>query len=357
MKKGLKIQLLWYRFFSSVFGKIILQLLSIGVKVKNLRRSDKNNFSKKCPFLVIITTDTESGYVEKNQRRVWQMEKPEAFQGYYYGIRNLMDIFDKHGIKSTFFLSTQCFSAKGKTFNQIKKELKNVIRKGHEIGLHSHADSDFSIQKKLSKKFDATSAFFYNYEEKLRIIKAGIELIKENLGKDVYKNLICFRWGNWALDSGGAKALNKTGFKVDSSAIPGIKGHTHDTMKHDWSKVNTHYPWKLSISNYQTINHNNSNIVEIPIATFEFFGLKIRADPIYSVLLNKAFIEYYKKADRSKKPFPFVVMTHSSEATTKDGKYTRALKDLDWFISFVKKYGDVEFVTLKEASKRLVNNK
>lgn len=353
MKKRLKIQLLWYRFFSGVFGKIILQFLSIGVRVKNLRRSDKNNFSKKYPFLVIITTDTESGYVEKNQRRVWQMEKPEAFQGYYYGIRNLMKIFDKYGIKTTFFLSTQCFSAGGKNFKQIKKELKNVIRKGHEIGLHSHADSDFSIQKKLSKKFDATSAFFYTYEEKLRIIKTGKELIKEHLGKSVYKNLISFRWGNWALDSGGAKALNKTDFRIDSSAIPGIKGHTHDTMKHDWSKVNTHYPWKLSISNYQTVNHNNSNIVEIPIATFDFFGLKMRADPIYSVLLNKAFTKYYKKADRLKRPFPFVVMTHSSEATTKNGKFVQALRDLDAFIHFAKKKKDVEFVTLREAYDRI----
>jgi len=267
-----------------------------------------------------------------------------------------MRIFDKHGIKTTFFLSTQCFSAEGGDYKQIKKELNNVIKKGHEIGLHLHPDSDFSIQKKLSKKFDATSAFFYNYEEKLRIIESGKEMIKENLGKTTYKDLISFRWGNWALDVGGAKALNKTGFRVDSSAIPGIKGHTHDTMKHDWSKVNRHYPWKLSISNYQTINHNNSNIVEIPIATFDFFGSKIRADPIYSVLLNKAFKEYYKKADRSKKPFPFVVMTHSSEATTKDGNSVQTLRDLDAFISFAKKYDNVEFVTLREAYERLNNN-
>jgi len=349
MKMQLKLRLFLYRLFSTNVGKFILRLLSFGVKVRNL----PGKLPKKYPFLVVITTDTESGYVEKNQRRVWQMENPSAFQGYYYGIRNLMNIFDKHGIKTTFFLSTQCFSSKRNEYNKIKKELNNVIKKGHEIGLHLHPDSDFAIQKKLSRKFDATSAFFYDYEMKLRIIEAGKELIKEDLGKDVYNNLISFRWGNWALDAGGAKALNKTGFRVDSSAIPGIKGHTHDTMKYDWSKVNRHYPWKLSISNYQTINHNNSNIVEIPIATFDFFGSKMRADPIYSVLLNKAFIEYYKKADRSKKPFPFVVITHSSEAAYPDGKPTMTLKDLDRFISLAKKYNDVEFVGLRDAYKRI----
>ena len=350
MKPNLKIKLFLYRFSSTYFGKSILQLLSSGVKVRNIGNGKKE---KKYPFLIIITTDTEAGYVEKNQRRVWQMENPNAFEGYYYGLRNLMDVFNKHKIRTTFFLSTQCFSSKGNEYNQIKKEFNNMIKKRHEIGLHLHPDSDFSIQKKLSKKFNATSAFFYNYEEKLRIIKAGKELIKENLGKNAYKNLISFRWGNWALDSEGAKALNTTGFRVDSSAIPGIKGHTHDTMKYDWSKVNRHYPWKLSLIDYQSTIHNNSNIIEIPITTFDFFGLKLMADPVNSILLNKAFVEYYKKSDRSEKPFPFVVITHSSEATTKDGKSTQALKDLDAFINFAKKHKDVEFVTLREAYDRI----
>jgi len=353
MKMGLKIQLLWYRFFSSVFGRNVLRFLSLGVRVRNLRRLNKGELSGKYPFLVVITSDTESGYVEKDQRRVWQRENPDAFEGYYYGIRNLMIVFDKHKIKTTFFLSTQCFSSKGRKYNKIKKELNNIIRKKHEIGLHLHPDCDFALQKKLLRKFNATSAFFYNYKEKLRIIKSGKELIKENLGKNIYKNLLSFRWGNWALDSGGAKALNELGFKIDSSATPGIKGHLNDTMKYDWGNVNRHYQWKLSTTDYQATNHNNSNITEIPIATFNFFGTKLRADPVNSVLLNMAFIEYYKKTDRLEKPFPFVVITHSSEATYHDGKHTKALKDLERFILFAKKYSGVEFVTLKEAYERL----
>jgi len=350
MRALLSIKLLLYRLFSTGFGKIILQLSSFNTNVKNLGNG-KN--SQKYPFLVVITTDTEAGYVDKNERRIWQKENPNAFEGYYYGIRNLMDVFSKHDIKTTFFLSTQCFSSKNNEYNKIKKKLNNLIKKGHEIGLHLHPDSDLALQKKLSKKFSATSAFFYNYDEKLIIIKAGKELIQKNLGKTVAKDLISFRWGNWALDGGGAKALDKAGFKIDSSAIPGIKGHTKDTMKYDWSKVNRHYPWKLSTTDHQATNHNNSNITEIPIATFDFFGLKMRADPVNSILLNKAFTEYYKKADRSKKPFPFVVMTHSSEATSKDGKYVQALRDLDAFISFAKKYSDVKFVTLREAYKNI----
>lgn len=350
MRILLRIKLLLYRFFSNPFGKIILQSLSLGIKVKNLRNKKS---SQKYPFLIIITTDTESGYVDKNERRVWQKENPEAFVGYYRGIRNLIRVFDKHKIKTTFFLSTQCFSSKNKEYDKIKKELDNIIKKRHEIGLHIHPDSDYSIQKRLKKRFNATSAFFYSYEEKLSIIKAAKKIIKDNLGKTIAKNLISFRWGNWALDSDGAKALDKTGFKIDSSAVPGIKGHAHDEMKYDWSRVKIHYSWKLSVKDYQATNHDNSNIIEMPIPTFDFFGFTLRADPVNSLLLNKVFAEYYKNADRSQRPFPFVVITHSSEVTYRDGKPTIALKDLDKFIFYVKKFSNVEFVTLRSVYERL----
>lgn len=349
MKLMLKAKLFLYRFLSTKPGKTILNLLSFGVKAENLGPEKE----KKYPFFVVITVDTESGYVDKNERRVWQKEKPEAFQGYYLGISNLLSVFDKHKTKSTFFLSTQCFSSEGKERELINKELKNLIAGNHELGLHMHPDSDFALQKKLGRKFNATSAFFYNYDEKLKIIKAAKGLIGENLGGTAAKSLVSFRWGNWALDSGGVKALNNSGFKVDSSAVPGIKGHLNDGMKYDWSSVKRHYTWKLSTTDYNETNHDNSNIIEIPIATFSFFGIRMRADPLHSVLLNKAFMEYYKKADRSEKPFVFVVITHSPEATMKDGKPTRVLKDLEEFISLAKRYGDVKFVALKEAHKKI----
>ena len=345
MKASLKIKLGLYQFFSTAIGRFMLNLLSFGVSVRNL---DGKN-PKKYPFLVVVTVDTESGYVSKGEGRVWQKENPGAYRGYYCGIKNLLGIFQKRKIKSTFFLSTNCFSAKGKYQNLIKREINRIIKNNHEIGMHLHPDSDLALQEKLGKKLNATSAFFYNYEEKFKIIKASRELIKTHLGKNIERNIISFRWGNWALDSDGVKALNKLGFRIDSSATPGIKGHTNDAMRYDWSKVKMHYPWKLSIEDYQETNHDNSNILEIPIATFDFFGMKLRADPVNSVLLNKAFLEYYNKSDRSEKPFPFVVLTHSSEATMKDGKPTKALKDLEDFINFTKKFPNVRFVTMREA--------
>ena len=350
MNTILKIKLILYRFFKTKFGNLILRILSNFVAVDNLTNKGKQ---KKFPFLIAITVDTESGYVNEDERRMWQKESPSAFVGYYYGIKNLIKIFDKYNIKSTFFLSTQCFSSKGNVYKKIINDLNYISKNGNEIGLHLHPDSDFSLQKKLKKRFNTTSAFFYSYKEKLEIIKAAKGLIKQHLGNNVEKKLISFRWGNWALDTDSVKVLNKLSFKIDSSATPFIKGHLYDGMKYDWSKVKRHYPWKLSIKDYQATSRNKSNVVEIPIATFSIFGIKLRADPVNSELLNKAFLKYYKNADRSEKPFPFVVITHSSEATTKDGDTTKVLKDLEKFILKAKKYNDVKFVTLKETYDRL----
>jgi len=335
-----------YRFFSTYIGSNILKLLSFGVGVNGFNAKN----TKKHPFLVIITIDTESGHVGKNERRKWQMENPRNYRGYYHGIRNLLGVFKKHDVKATFFLSTNCFSAKNKEYKIIKNEIAKLIKEGHELGLHLHPDSDLALQEKLNRKFKATSAYFYSYDEKLGIIKAAKELIKKNLGNESCKKLVSFRWGNWALDTEGARALDKLGFKIDSSATPGIKGHSNDTMKYDWSKTNSNYPWKLSITDYQSTKDNNSNVMEMPIATFSFFGMKMRADPVNSALLNKAFLEYYSKADRSERLFPFVVISHSSEATTEDGGETQALKDLEKFISFASKFKDVKFARVKDAA-------
>ena len=119
MSIGLRLKLFAYRFSSSKIGRGILSMLSFGVNVNGLEGKSK---PKKHKFIVAITTDTESGYVEDSERRVWQIENPKAYQGYYYGIRNLLNIFNRHKIKTTFFISTNCFSSKGKEYSLIKKK-------------------------------------------------------------------------------------------------------------------------------------------------------------------------------------------------------------------------------------------
>ena len=221
------------------------------------------------------------------------------------------------------------------------------MKEKHEIGLHIHPDSDLALQIQLKERFQYNSAKFYDYGKINNYIKTSKNIIKKNLGI----NLTSFRWGNWALNTDAVKALQENGFKVDSSATPGIKGHVNDGMHYDWSKVNEHYPWKLSLEDYQNTKSQDSKIIEIPIATFKLFGVTLRADPVYSVLLKSAFDYYYHNADRSQKPFAFVVISHSIESTHEDGSITRVIKDTVDFINHAKKFKDVEFVTVNMAYK------
>jgi len=345
MKLSYFLKLELYDFLNGRIGKLCLKALSNFVYVKNLKKHEGKN--KK--FLVAITIDTESGYVNKDQSRVWQKSRPEAYIGFYKGMENWRELLNRHKVKVTFFLSTNCFSSKGKILSKITTQLKLANKDGHEIGLHLHPDSDLSLQKKLKIKFKYTSAKFYEFDRIKQFLKTGKDLITKNLGKEISKKLVSFRWGNWALDTNAVKALQQTGFKVDSSATPGIKGHLNDGMHYDWSKIEEHYPWYLSSNDYQNTKEQNSKVFEIPIATFNFLGKDLRADPVYTILLKAAFDYYYQNANRSEKPFVFVVISHSIEATHNDGTKTRVIQDTEEFIKYTKKFNDVEFVNIKKA--------
>src|SRR3989344_321241 len=84
----MRARLLLYRLSSTLLGQAILSALSFGVSVPFLRQKTAGTGkarepARKRPFLVLITVDTEAGYVSKDERRVWQKEAPEAFQGYH----------------------------------------------------------------------------------------------------------------------------------------------------------------------------------------------------------------------------------------------------------------------------------
>src|SRR3989344_4119128 len=222
------LKLLIYRILSTKLGNLLLNSLSFGISVKNL---PKNINKKTKPFIVAITIDTEAGYVDKNERRIWQRENPEAFIGFYKGIENWRKLFNENNIKATFLISTQCFSAEDKELAKIKEQLNLLITEKNEIGLHIHPDSDFAVQKMLGKSFKQTSAKFYDYNTKKDILNESKDLLINNTR---LKNITSFRWGNWGLDSESVKILEKLNFKIDSSATPGIKGHLDDGMFYDW---------------------------------------------------------------------------------------------------------------------------
>lgn len=309
-----------HNLLKSEISQNLLGILSKFFLIVNTKKGEKT---------VAITVDTESGFLDKNNARVWMKDKPDAFVGYINGVKNIMDLGDKYNVKFTFLLSTQCFSAPKNVSEKICKAINEAYCKGHEIGLHLHPKEDTCLQNFLDKKLQYTASSFYEEEEIDSMIKASKEIIKNYLGKEIHKNLKSFRWANWALDERVFSVLERNGFYVDSSICPRIKGHMNDDRKYDWTGVRTNYPFSIT-----------DTLLEVPITTFWFLGNK-RTDPIWGELL----FECTRKASQ------IVVMTHTSECTYSNGKPTYVLDNLEKFIITAKK-NNFQFLTLKEIKER-----
>ncbi|MFH0978574.1 MAG: hypothetical protein V1837_04700 [Candidatus Woesearchaeota archaeon] len=313
------------------------------------KENRKSDYCKN--FFVVVTVDVEPGYVDTDGSKNWHAK--DAFEGYIYGLQNLLALAKKHNVKFTFLLDTHAFSAKGKAYRDIVRQLKQLLREGHELGFHLHPKDDLALQKKLGKKFDYTCASFYNTKEIVSMLKAGRELIREHLGHKIEKEVVSFRWGNWGLSSQGVKALARTGFRIDTSSCPGIKRHQADDLRCDWTGITTTQPWLLNSSDLKDTLNGNSVVMEIPIATATLFNKVILADPNYSTLLQVLFRKHYYMAQSYHNSYSFVVFTHSNEATLKDGQSTPTLQQLDNFLNYLKDYNYVKVVPLHKAGQIL----
>lgn len=311
---------------SKVFNFLLFPIAYVFVKIKNDKRI-KNTTSK-----IILTIDCESGYLKQNSERVWMFQDPQAFQGYYFGINNILDLLYKYDIKATFFLSTQCFSSNGKIQKLVISTLTRLINEGHELGLHLHPKEDYALQKACKIEFKYTGARYYNKKTiELMIIKSKL-LIKKHLGQKIADAIVSFRWANFALDISKINSIAKY-FKIDSSICPNSSGHINDDRKYNWTNYSLKYIHKIN------------NIIEAPLSTFWFFGWR-RADPSLGFLTEIAFRKFFKSNNN-----PFIILTHSTECTYKNGRPTNVVVNLKRFVmKNIKK--DIEYITLKN----LINN-
>ncbi len=306
------------------------------------------------PLLVVITVDTEAGFVARDERRVWQGEAPDAFQGFTHGVANLADVLARYQSRATFFVAPHFLAAPVRARERSLAALSRAREGGSEFGLHLHPASDRALAERLGRTFTETSGRYLSQTDKDELVSAGKAMLQESLATDVTS----FRWGNWGLDAGGARALVKAGFAVDSSAVPGIrdrKARGPARPRYDWSETHHVGPWRMSLQN-PVLEDASSPLLELPIATFELFGARLRADPLYGKLLEGAFVRYHERAPREDAPFAFVVMTHSSEATHEDGSPTRTLRDLESFLALATQTPGVELVTIREAARRVTED-
>lgn len=315
-----KLKIIAYLLFSSrIFNDILKPFAYLFLRIKHIERKYHH-----IPQ-VVLTIDCESGFLENNKRRRWMFEDPEAFQGYYFGIRNILNLLDKYGIKATFFLSTQCFASND---DKVILILNRITKEGHELGIHLHPKEDRVLKNACKINFNHTGAQYYEKGVVGLMITKSVEIIKKYLGSNVADSICSLRWANFALDLKKTKIISKY-IRIDSSICPGCSGHNNDDRKFNWSNYKKNYIHKIG------------NLVEVPISTFNFLGWR-QANPSLGALTEVAFNKYNEK-----KISPFVLLTHSSECTNKHGVATYILANLERFI-LNNQNKDIKYSTLKE---------
>ena len=300
---------------------------------------DREEKKKKKPFYIVLTIDTEAGYVDSHEKRLWQVDHPDLYEGFYYGIKNWLHLLNQYQVKASFMLSSQCFSALGKERKLINRELAKIISENYELGYHLHPRSDHSLEKVIGKKLRFTSAKFYSAREIDSLLKAARYLLNQNLGEKISQQIVSFRWGNFGLYKPAFNLLTKNGFRIDTSVCPGRKGHQFDDKVFDWSKTKNPFPYSLG----------PDGPLEIPITTFKIFNKVLVVDPINHIFLEQAFWQYHRLNNASKQPFFFVMLSHSSEGTDQLGHPTKIIQTMQSFIEAVKQFDNVEFITLRQA--------
>jgi len=249
---------------------------------------------------ILLTVDVEPGYVEPSGKRVWEYMDPEASVGYLAGTQHFLDLFKKHEVPATFFVSNQCGGINN------SKELNN-----HEIGFHLHPGQE---------------ACNYDLGEQIKMLKDGKKFIKKQFGRTP----ISFRWGAWGANGNTFKALEKTGFEIDSSICPGCSSD-RVCGSYNWSK------WWRNLAPEMV-----GNVLEVPTSTFVLLFKCLRADPIYSDLLRSVLEQYINEHHAY-----LVISTHSSEATDADGNKTSVVDVMDDFIRYAQQF-NVKFIRMED---------
>lgn len=325
-----------YRALTTAPGQHLVRQLGRAVRLPHETSESSGALGR---VLLVVTVDTEGGFVERGERRVWQGRAPTAFQGYVHGIRNVTEVLDRHGVKGTFFVAPHGRSATGPTLVAVERAICSIVDGGHALGLHVHPSSDAALAQRLGQTFASGSAHELDESDLERLVIAGRALLTELLSPDATLDLV--RWGNWALDDRAARLLAAQGFRIDSSAVPGLRDRkSGGRPRYDWSHERRTAPWELV-----------PGLLEVPIATFRVLGGCFRADPIYGALVTAALKRAASHGAGA--PRVFVVMTHSTEATHEDGSPTRVLSALDELLRVAGEDPRIDVVRLDEAALRL----
>ena len=233
---------------------------------------------------VIILCHTEFGFVF-NKRIIYDKN---ASIGVTKGVKNLTKLANKYGAKITFAIMPEV----AKYF---------PVEVEHEVGLHIHPGwvktnviqgfswyvGDSYLKDHCQMSVNSTFLPDYSYKEQLEMIRIGKECLQDTFGIDP-KSFVA---GRWAINNDTVKALIKSGFTHECSAIAHSKA-----CYYDWSKLpRLCMPYYPSEHDYQEKGH--LPLLIVPISQM-LRSSNVNPECVPSVglsWLEACFLEYYKQ--------------------------------------------------------------
>lgn len=150
------------------------------------------------PIHVMFTVDVESTSKGNPDKDIWGRMPNEPEE---YGIGRMMDIFDKHNVKATFFINVYEASTHGS--DALAEVCRAIHERGHDLELHTHPKPMFGVWG-MSQADLATQ---------VNIIKHGAGLIKQWTGIQV----VAHRAGAYAANLDTIQACRQQGIHLEFS--------------------------------------------------------------------------------------------------------------------------------------------
>ena len=166
-----------------------------------------------------------------------------TYLGIHAVLPQYLALFDKYGIKATFFVQEDKICKAGSLFAATWKRLQD---QGHEIGYHAHGIIP-SPQ-----------------EEKDAVITQGIAKLRDT-GLDI----VSYRGGRFHMTGPLLHTLEKNGMRFDSSVVPGLREILQDGTErcnHVGAPIAPYFP-----SYKDHTQAGNSRILELPINRYSSY--------------------------------------------------------------------------------------
>lgn len=145
---------------------------------------------------VLLTFDVDFQYLWIGQFKNIQLSNLSRGEfGAKVGLPRILDLLDRENVKATFFVP-------GKVAELYPELIKELHRKGHEVGVHGYAHERWNE---------------LNYDEEKAILIKSKQILETLLDTEI----VGFRSPAWNLNEHSVDLLLELGFKYDSSLMAG----------------------------------------------------------------------------------------------------------------------------------------